>query len=300
MNINETITNDSMKRLEDLGLKVCSLDEQVIIDKWGIDLFTNKYRDFFFDFDTSKYFSDVTIGYLYNTFDFERKLKNLLLEYIMLFEIDFRNVLTAICNNYMNSNYLPCIYYNESFQSINDFLFSVHHKFRTDFLNADNYLDTYLNIPPSIFFSLLSINELKEYYLLLNASLQEEVSKCYMIDRHFLKIILDSLSKVKRRILNNYPLINAKFVDLPSDLPLYEALGIPLINGRRAYGVNKCYSLCIILKYILHDDDFNQFIDKLIILIDTFNILVSKPYRIKILSAIGIPHNIEEIKSVVK
>ncbi len=75
----------------------------------------------------------------------------------------------------------------------------------------------------------------------------------------------------------------------------HELLNIPKMNGEYIYGINDLFSLIIILKYVLREDDFHMMLKEISYELDY---LAGRLHSInidKVLDRMGFPKNYKEI-----
>ncbi len=79
---------------------------------------------------------------------------------------------------------------------------------------------------------------------------------------------------------------------------VHEQLNIPLRKGKYIYGVDDLFSVVITLKFLLGNDDFNEFINSLERLITDFSQSTSIIPIKSLYKKMGFPENWEDVKDV--
>lgn len=276
-------------------------EAEKLIEKWGYTLLISNNRKLFYDYKNHEYKDNVKFSYIYSIAEFDRKLKNLVLEYVFIFENILKNVFVEmIRNKFDDSDYFNLKFYNPQKKiELSDFLISMNKKSSKNNKYCKRYIDQYEKVPCWAFFYICTLGDLETYFSLLNNEYQMYVSKKFNVQVSDFNVFLKTIHKVRNISVHNVPLYSDQLIDLKSNsLKIYKKLKIEKKNNKREFGTNKLFSLLIIFKYLLDKSDYNHFIDETDRLIKKVEAELPYEYFLSFTKLIGFPSNWFDIKKV--
>ena len=127
----------------------------------------------------------------------------------------------------------------------------------------NHYILNYGFIPLWVLVNTLTLGRLSQFYSLMNQSVRVEVSKHWSIKDEELNQYIKTLAYYRNLCAHDERLYNSKNnQDIP-DTIYHEFLEIPQINSRYICGKNDLFSLIIILKVLLPENDFKTLCNKI-------------------------------------
>ncbi len=134
----------------------------------------NGYKDIFLNKNSKeeKFANETTLEEIYSLYEFDRKIRIIFLEYILLVE---RKIDTYIAyefsKNYGHKNYLIPENFNNSNKNkelilkfINDINLEISHQYKNSNKMIIHYLDTYKYIPLWVLIRILSFGKVSKFY----------------------------------------------------------------------------------------------------------------------------------------
>lgn len=153
----------------------------------------NGYKDLFIDKTNKKetFLKGTNLEEIYNLYEFDRKIRIIFLEYILLIE---RKIDTYIAyefsKNYGYKNYLipnNFNYINKNKELIDKFLNDINLEISHQYKNSNkmivHYLDTYNYIPLWVLVRVLSFGKVSKFYSFMKDKEQNVISRKFNIQR---------------------------------------------------------------------------------------------------------------------
>lgn len=241
----------------------------------------NGYKELFIDEGTKDNFVlGSTFEEIYALYDFDRALKNIIFKSILKVENILRSLVAYnFSEKYGNDNYLKmdnfetlkesgCTYkkYQERVTQIQTLLANLQSDI-SKAINKRSYINHYiLNygfIPLWVLVNTITLGRLSQFYSLMNQSVRVEVSKHWNIKEDELDQYIKTLANYRNLCAHDERLYNSKNnQDIP-DTIYHKILEIPQINNRYVCGKNDLFSLIIVLKILLPNEDFNIMCNKI-------------------------------------
>ena len=167
----------------------------------------NGYKDLFLNKNSKeeKFVNGATLEEIYSLYEFDRKIRIIFLEYILLVE---RKIDTYIAyefsKNYGHKNYLIPENFNNSNKNrelilkfINDINLEISHQYKNSNKMIIHYLDTYKYIPLWVLIRILSFGKVSKFYSFMKQKEQNNISRKFNIQSETLKIYLINLGNVR-------------------------------------------------------------------------------------------------------
>lgn len=267
--------------------------------------FISGYRHLLTTDDKSKtYVKGATFEELYGTFLFDRRLRNTMFKYILIVENNIKSILSYQLSRkygYKEKDYLDESNFNNDplkERQIKDVLSKMKRQIRVNGKHHTatmHYMSNYGYIPMWVLVKVLSMGIVAEFYTILKNEDQEPINGLYGIDTESFSIYLSILSNYRNLCAHEDILYDYRTQKKIPDSIYHEKLQIPTFDGEYLYGKNDLFAVIIILKKMLHDDEFEEVINEIgrgIQLLD--DIVDSVPLN-RILNRIGFPDHWREI-----
>ena len=215
----------------------------------------------------------VSIQDIYALYLFDDALRALFLQYILKIEKHVKSLISySFCEAYgeEQQHYLNATKYNYTpinQDEVNELITRL-----TKITNEPkNYpyithqKKNYGNIPLWVMMKALTLGTVSKMYSFLPQSIQHNVSKEFeYVHEGMLVQMLDLLARVRNVCAHNERLFDYKYQKgTIDDTYIHEVLAVKKKKGQFEKGKNDLFAVVIVLKYLLGEDDFSNFVEKL-------------------------------------
>ncbi|MCI8637310.1 MAG: Abi family protein [Clostridia bacterium] len=265
----------------------------------------NGYKDLFLNrkSKTEKFRNRTTLEEIYSLYEFDRKIRIIFLEYILLIE---RKIDTYIgyefSKNYGHKDYLIPENFNNISKNkelidkfLNDINFEIAHQYKNSNKMIRHYLDVYKYIPLWVLIRILSFGKVSKFYSFMKQKEQNNVSRKFNIKSETLKVYLINLGNVRNICAHDEKLYDVILKNRINTTNYHKKLDLIKIDDKTAYATRDLFSIVIILKALLEKEQFNEFYNRII---ETIKELENKLLSLKIdkvLYKMGFPKNHKEL-----
>lgn len=261
------------------------------------DLFINKHANI------ETFLEGTNLEEIYNLYEFDRKLRIIFLEYILLIE---RNIDTYIAyefsKNYGYKNYLipnNFNYINKNKELIDKFLNDINLEISHQYKNSNkmivHYLDTYNYIPLWVLVRILSFGKISKFYSFMKHKEQNNISRKFNIQSKILKIYLMNLGNIRNICAHDEKLYDVVLTRRINITEYHKKLGLIKKNFKVANSTRDLFSIVIILKILLEEESFNEFYKKIIKEIERLEKSLTTISINKVLYKMGFPKNYKKL-----
>lgn len=246
----------------------------------------------------------TTFEELYAMFVFDRRVRNIFFKNLLMIENNIKSLISYQLSKkygYKEKDYLnPNNFSKDPIKSrqVHDVLNKVKRQIRNNVKQHSatmHYVTNYGYIPLWILVKVLSFGIVAETYDILDETDQIEIAKNYDIEAETLVIYLSILSNYRNLCAHEDILYDHRTQKLIPDTKYHYLLNIDMTDGEYNYGKNDLFAVVIIMKYLLTESEFREFINEISYEID---ILEGKTNILPInnfLNKIGFPDNWREI-----
>lgn len=261
----------------------------------------NGYKDLFLNRNnkTETFRNGTTLEEIYSLYEFDRKIRIIFLEYILLIE---RKIDTYIAyefsKNYGNKDYLISENFNNINKNkelidkfLNDVNLEIAHQYKNSNKMITHYLDTYKYIPLWVLIRILSFGKVSKFYSFMKQKEQNNISRKFNIKSETLKIYLINLGNIRNICAHDEKLYDVILKNRINTTTYHKKLNLIKTDGKTVYATRDLFSIVIILKVLLEKEQFNEFYNRLI---ETIKVLKNKLLSLKIdkvLYKMGFPKN---------
>lgn len=219
-----------------------------------------------------KFKANISFETIRNVYFFDKKLRELLLNYIETIEISIRTSFVNLAHKYDPHFYLEKKLF-KNYREFNDSVAQIHTQLKhMRELFVEEYFTKYRlpKFPPIwIVIEFWSIGQLSKWFKnLRNNDDKQAIANKFQLDFDSLSIFLQNLSLIRNYCAHHNYIWNRKFIPL-NKIPAYpEFLGkLFVANGR------KIYNTVIMITFLLRKlNNAHGFVDKLLTLITTYQI----------------------------
>lgn len=271
--------------------------------------FISGYRHMFMRGNKDKLFIEgTTFEELYATFVFDRKIRNIMFQYILVIENNVKSVISYQMSKrygFKEKDYLnPKNFTQDSLKSrqVFDVLNKMKRQIRVNGKQHTatlHYLSNYGYIPMWILVKVLSLGIISELYNILKTDDKVMVAEFYNINPETLGIYLNLLSSFRNLCAHEDILYDHRTQRLIPNTKYHVQLDIEQDEEKEyKYGKNDLFALIIIFKQMLRDEEFRELINELSYEIDVLDGKVDTVPLNTILNKIGFPDNWREIAKI--
>ena len=252
----------------------------------------------------TNFISGTTFEELYAMFVFDRKVRNIFFKNLLIVENNIKSLISYQLSKkygFMEKDYLNPKNFSKNpikIRQVHDVLNKVKRQIRVNGKQHSatmHYITNYGYIPLWILVKVLSFGIVGELYDILDDSDQISISQFYNMDSETLAIYLSILSNYRNLCAHEDILYNHRTQKVIPDTKYHYLLNIDMTNDEYNYGKNDLFSVVIILKQMLTDIEFREFINEVGYEIDMLegktNILPINNF----LNKIGFPDNWRQI-----
>lgn len=254
-----------------------------------------------------KFVEGATFEELYTIFLFDRKMRNIMFKYILVIENNVKSIISYQLSKkygYKEKDYLnPRNFRQESFKmtQVNDIIRKMKRQIRLNgkqHTATAHYMSNYGYIPMWISVKVLSFGIISELFAILKDDDQKEIADLYNVNSETFGTYLAILANYRNLCAHEDIIYDHRTQRKIPDTRFHERLGIPKVEDEYIYGKNDLYSVVIMLKQMLSEREFRDFINEMGYEID---ILLNKLFSVEpnsVLHKIGFPDNWRDILEI--
>ena len=270
--------------------------------------FINGYRHMFLDGEKSRSFLEgTTFEELYATFLFDRDVRNIMFKHLLIVENNFKSIISYQLSKkygFKEKDYLdPKNFTQDSLKArhVHDILNKMRRQIRVNGRQHTatlHYLSNYGYIPMWILVKVLSFGIIAELYDILKYEDQMTIADLYHLDPDTLSTYLHLLANFRNLCAHEDILYDHRTQKEIPDNKYHYLLDIEMKDDHYIYGKNDLFAVVIMLKELLTEKEFNEFITEMSYEVDILDSKVDViPLNI-ILNALGFPNNWRDINKV--
>ena len=224
------------------------------------------------DVDINKYKKGTTFEEVYSLFLFDRSLRNIIFKYLLIVENNIKSILSYQLSKkygYRESDYLKTKTFDNKpnkLRQIEDLINKMKRQVRINGFQHSatrHYMYNYGYVPLWILVKVLSFGIVSEMYSILKIEDRIEIAKNFNVSAEDLSIYLPLLSNYRNLCAHEDILYENKTQRMINDTVYHKMLGIDQVDSEYVLGKNDIFSLIIILKRILREEDFKNMMSEL-------------------------------------
>lgn len=274
----------------------------------------NGYKDLFIIPNTDNFISGSTFEEIYSLYNFDRNLRTTLFKYILNVENTLRSLVAYnFSQRYGNDNYLKldnfetlrgsgCTEekYQERIVHIQKLLTNLQKDISGAITKKEyikHYILNYGFIPLWVVVNCITLGRLGQFYRLMSQPVRVAVAQHWEIEDEDLSQYIKTLSYYRNLCAHDERIYNTKSAaDIPNT-DYHSILSIPMNNGRYQKGKRDLFSLVIVLKILLPNDEFINMCDEINELMNQLKIQITHISCQDIFDKMGFPSNWYDIKT---
>ncbi len=267
--------------------------------------FISGYRHLFMkSWKDSKFITGTTFEELYAMFVFDRRVRNIFFKNLLIVENNIKSLISYQLSKkygFKEKDYLNPKNFSKDpikIRQVHDVLNKVKRQIRVNGKQHSatmHYITNYGYIPLWILVKVLSFGIVSELYNILDESDQLAIASIYNIDVETLSIYLAILSNYRNLCAHEDILYDHRTQKVIPNTKYHYLLNIDMTDDEYNYGKNDLFSVVIIMKQMLTENEFREFINEIGYEIDMLegktNILPITSF----LNKIGFPNNWRDI-----
>ena len=258
--------NEQINILKSRGLIINDVDSTKDILLRENYFFVNGYRHPFLE-NENKYKKGTTFEEVYSLFLFDRSLRNIIFKYLLIVENNIKSILSYQLSKkygYKESDYLKTKTFDNKpnkLRQIEDLINKMKRQVRINGFQHSatrHYMYNYGYVPLWILVKVLSFGIVSEMYSILKIEDRIEIAKIFNVSAEDLSIYLPLLSNYRNLCAHEDILYENKTQRMINDTDYHQMLEINQVDSEYVLGKNDIFSLIIILKRVLREDDFKN------------------------------------------
>ncbi|MBQ8892224.1 MAG: Abi family protein [Bacilli bacterium] len=254
-----------------------------------------------------RYIEGATFLELYSLFLFDRTFRNILFKNILIIENNIKSIISyqlSIKYGYRERDYLVPKNFTtnkEKTKQVSDILKKMRRQIN---LNASqhtatsHYVNNYGYIPLWVLVKVLSFGIVGELYSILKKEDQLGIADIYNLDVDTLSNYLTILSNYRNLCAHEDILFSNKTQRQISDNIYHKLLNVPIMDDEYIYGKNDVFALVIILKQMLSEEEFSNFMEEVKHNLDNLEMNLHSIKIDKVLDGMGFPKNYYDLKNL--
>lgn len=269
--------------------------------------FLSGYRHLLMYEKEKKFIEGATFDELYAIFNFDRMLRNIMFKNILIVENNIKSIISYRLSKkygHREKDYLnPNNFTQDTLKSrqVKDILNKMKRQIHVNgskHTATMHYINHYGYIPLWILVKVLSFGIVSELYAILKTKDQTEIASFYHLDNYSLSIYLSILANFRNLCAHEDILYDHRTQKVIPNTKYHNLLEIEKKDSDYMYGKNDLFAVIIILKQMLTDSQFSDFINEIQYEIDILDGKVEVVPLTPILNRIGFPPNWKEINEI--
>ena len=270
--------------------------------------FINGYRHIFMKNKKGQDFiKGTTFEELYAVFQFDRSFRNVLFKNLLIVENNLKSIMAySLSKKYgiREKDYLKPSNFtsdNKKIRQVNDVLNKVKRQIKLNGKQHSatlHYLSNYGFVPLWILVKLLTFGMINELYSILKSEDKLYIAQHYNLDIETLATYISLLANYRNLCAHEDIVYEHRTQKEILDTKYHMKLSIPTTDEEYIYGKNDMFAVVIMLKYMLTDNDFADFVNEVDYDLKVLDGKVESIAQSKILDRMGFPQNWTDIVNI--
>ena len=258
---------------------------------------------------TKKYKDGTTFEDIVALYEFDEKLRELFLKYILKIERHLRSLLSYYFtekHGESQTHYLnPANYSNKPnhLAGVARLISTLDNlaNHNSDYSYINHQRTTYSNVPLWVLVSGITFGSLSKFYSFTTQDLQAKVSKNFdKVNESQLEKYLSVITKFRNVCAHNERLFSYQTRNDIPDTALHQKLGIQQVGSQDVCGKRDLFALVIAFRYLLPNDDFKEFKANLSRILKCYLESTSAMSEMELYQYMGFPSNWKNISTYKK
>lgn len=263
--------------------------------------FINGYRTLLMNsYQDKTFILGATFKELYSIFLFDRSIRNILFKNLMVIENQLKSIVSYQLSKkygYRDKDYLNIKNFTkEKFKNrrVRDIIEKMKRQVRNNgahHMATQHYITNYGYIPMWVMVKVLSFGIVCELYSILKNEDQVSVADMFGVTTNYMESFLPILSNYRNLCAHEDIVYDHRTEKGIVNTPYHEKMHIPVMDDEYIYGKNDIFSVFIIFKYLLREEDFRMMMREINYEIEKLDGVINSIPINKILDRMGIPDN---------
>ena len=299
--------DEQLDILKSKGLVISDYEKSKIVLLKENYFFLSGYRHLFMKNRDKNFIEGTTFEELYALFTFDRNIRNIFFKNLLIIENNIKSLISYQLSKkygFKEKDYLnPKNFSDDSLKvrQVRDVLEKVKRQIRLNGRKHSatiHYIDNYGYIPLWILVKVLSFGLIGEFFNIFKDSDKLEIANFYNLDVNTFSIYLNILSNYRNLCAHEDILFEHKTLKEIPDCLYHSGLNIKQSEGLYVCGKNDLFSVIIILKSLLSEQQFVNLVNELGYEIDIISGKISVIPMKTILNRMGFPDNWRDIMDI--
>lgn len=265
----------------------------------------NGYKDLFLDKSKSEetYIQNVNLNEIYSLYKFDIDLRMIFLKYTLLLERKLDTYIAyEFSKKYGHKDYLMEKNFDNT-QKNNIKIAKLIHDINTNMIEQLNngnkmlnhYINQYGHVPLWVLIRILTFGQVSKFYALMKQSDQNNIAKNFLVREKNLKIYINNLAIIRNICAHDEKLFDIRLKKSISMTNTHIKYNLSLKNVSYCNGFKDLFSIVIIFKKLLEEDEFKIFYKDIIELIEKLENNIYSINFENILDKMGFPTKYKEL-----
>ena len=300
--------DEQIEILKNRGLVINDIDKTEELLLRENYFFINGYRHIFMkNHKEDSFIPGTTFEELYAVFQFDRSFRNVLFKNLLIVENNLKSIIAyKLSKKYgiREKDYLKPSNFSQDIKKVrqvNDVLNKIKRQIKLNGRQHSatlHYISNYGYVPLWILVKLLSFGMINELYSILKPDDKLAIAEYYNLDVETLGIYIALLSNYRNLCAHEDIVYDHRTQKEIPDTRYHMELDVPTTNDEYVYGKDDIFAVVIMLKYMLTESDFTDFVNEVSYDLNLLDGRVNIIPQSKILDRMGFPSNWEEIAKI--
>ena len=300
--------DEQIEILKNRGLVINDIDKAEELLLRENYFFINGYRHIFMkNHKEDSFIPGTTFEELYAVFQFDRSFRNVLFKNLLIVENNLKSIIAyKLSKKYgiREKDYLKPSNFSQDIKKVrqvNDVLNKIKRQIKLNGRQHSatlHYISNYGYVPLWILVKLLSFGMINELYSILKPDDKLAIAEYYNLDVETLGIYIALLSNYRNLCAHEDIVYDHRTQKEIPDTRYHMELDVPTTNDEYVYGKNDIFAVIIMLKCMLTESDFIDFVNEVSYDLNLLDGRVNIIPQSKILDRMGFPSNWEEIAKI--
>lgn len=300
--------DEQIEILKSRGLVINDIDKTKELLLRENYFFVNGYRHIFMkNHKEDSFIPGTTFEELYAVFQFDRSFRNVLFKNLLIVENNLKSIIAyKLSKKYgiREKDYLKPSNFSQDIKKVrqvNDVLNKIKRQIKLNGRQHSatlHYISNYGYVPLWILVKLLSFGMINELYSILKPDDKLAIAEYYNLDVETLGIYIALLSNYRNLCAHEDIVYDHRTQKEIPDTRYHMELDVPTTNDEYVYGKNDIFAVIIMLKCMLTESDFTDFVNEVSYDLNLLDGRVNIIPQSKILDRMGFPSNWEEIAKI--
>lgn len=300
--------DEQIEILKNRGLVINDIDKTEELLLRENYFFINGYRHIFMkNHKEDSFIPGTTFEELYAVFQFDRSFRNVLFKNLLIVENNLKSIIAyKLSKKYgiREKDYLKPSNFSQDIKKVrqvNDVLNKIKRQIKLNGRQHSatlHYISNYGYVPLWILVKLLSFGMINELYSILKPDDKLAIAEYYNLDVETLGIYIALLSNYRNLCAHEDIVYDHRTQKEIPDTRYHMELDVPTTNDEYVYGKDDIFAVVIMLKCMLTESDFTDFVNEVSYDLNLLDGRVNIIPQSKILDRMGFPSNWEEIAKI--